>query len=82
MNQSNNHRNILKISSTVVHEAASKVSPGTVATRLADIVPLLVHASQTKRGWLNDFADDVVHVPQDLYEVLLAYQELVVRKAA
>jgi hypothetical protein len=28
------------------------------------------------RAWLNDFAEDPVVITADLYEVLLAYQEL------
>jgi len=58
------------------------IGTSTVAVSLADMVPLLLHASRTDRSWLNDFADDVVEVTQDLYEVLVAYQNLIVNRAA
>lgn len=48
-----------------------------VSVSLAEIVPLLIHASQTNRCWLDDFTDDVVQVSEDLYEVLVAYHDLV-----
>lgn len=53
-----------------------------IAVSLADIVPLLVHASQTNRVWMEDFADDIVQVSKDLYELLLAYQAMVAERAA
>ena len=43
---------------------------------MAQIVPLLVDAYQTDRVWLNDFGDEPVRVTSDLYEILLAYQQL------
>ena len=58
------------------------VNSSTVAVSLADMVPLLLHASRNNRSWLNDFADDVVEITQDLYEVLVAYQNLIVNRAA
>lgn len=41
-----------------------------------DLVPLLVDAFQTDRTWLKDFGGDQIHVSGDLYEILLAYQQL------
>jgi len=55
--------------------------PKTVAIPLAKIVPLLVDAQEKNRGWLNDFANDAVRIDADLYEVLLAYQQLQQRAA-
>ncbi|WP_145351728.1 hypothetical protein [Roseimaritima multifibrata] len=43
---------------------------------VAQIVPLLVDAYQTDRVWLNDFGDEPVRVTSDLYEILLAYQQM------
>lgn len=56
--------------------------PKTVAVPLGKIVPLLMDAVSNDRAWLNDFADDTVRVDADLYEVLLAYQQLQTRAAA
>ena len=47
-----------------------------ISVRVADVVPLLVDAWQTDRTWLDDFASDEVTISSDLYEVLLAYQQL------
>lgn len=48
----------------------------TVAISLAQLTSLLLDATQANRTWLHDFADDVVRVDQDLFDVLLAYQEM------
>ena len=56
--------------------------PKTVAIPLGKIVPLLMDAVSHDRAWLSDFADDTVRVDADLYEVLLAYQQLQTRAAA
>ena len=50
--------------------------PSQVPVSLGDVIPLLMHAAATNRNWLNDFADDTMHIPQDLYEILIAYREL------
>jgi hypothetical protein len=46
----------------------------TVEVTLGEIFPVLADAMRTRRGWLDDFADDLVTISSDLYEVLLAYQ--------
>ncbi|EGF23921.1 MULTISPECIES: hypothetical protein [Rhodopirellula] len=48
----------------------------TVSLPLSQVARLLIDAAQSNRTWLMDFADDVVRIDSDLYEVLLAYQEL------
>ena len=45
-----------------------------VKASLAKILPMLADAFQSQRTWLEDFEDDEVTIPADLYEVLLAYQ--------
>jgi hypothetical protein len=50
--------------------------PKTVALPLAQVARLLIEAAQCNRTWLMDFADDVVRIDSDLYDVLLAYQAL------
>ncbi len=54
----------------------------TVAVPLGKIVPLLIDAGKQQRAWLSDFADDLVRIDSDLYDVLLAYQEMQRRAAA
>ena len=53
----------------------------TVAVPLGKIVPLLLDAAKHDRAWLNDFAEDLVKIDADLYEVLLAYQSMQRRAA-
>lgn len=50
--------------------------PKRVDVALAQIAPLLADAVNHRRGWLKDFAQDTVSIDADLYEVLLAYQQL------
>ncbi len=52
-------------------EPAKKIS-----VSLADIAPVIADAVNSGRGWLADFADDTVQIDADLYEVLLAYQQM------
>ena len=55
--------------------------PKTVAVPFGKIVPLLMDAVAHERAWLSDFAEDTVRVDADLYEVLLAYQQIQSRAA-
>lgn len=55
---------------------------GSVRVRLGDVLPSLIDAHQSRRVWLQDFCDDTVQIPHDLYETLLAYQQQVPRSAA
>ncbi len=45
-----------------------------VRVSAGDVLPLLADAALTNRAWVEDFADDTLEIPQDLYEVLLAYR--------
>lgn len=56
--------------------------PKFVSISLGKIVPLLIDAAEGDRAWLADFADDSVRIDADLYDVLLAYQQLRRRTAA
>tara|TARA_R110002049_G_scaffold4601_6_gene32897 strand:- start:106366 stop:106773 length:408 start_codon:yes stop_codon:yes gene_type:complete len=56
--------------------------PKTVTLTVGQIVPLLLDAMENDRTWLSDFADDSVRIDSDLYDVLLAYQRIIDRKAA
>jgi len=56
--------------------------PKTVSVSVRSIVPLLMEAAENDRTWLQDFADDPVRIDADLYDVLLAYQQLTQNRAA
>ncbi len=47
-----------------------------VEVSLEEIAPVLADAITHQRGWLSDFANDTVSIDADLYEVLLAYQQM------
>ncbi len=47
-----------------------------ITVSLADIAPVIADAVNSGRGWLADFADETVQIDADLYEVLLAYQQM------
>lgn len=53
-----------------------------VTVNAGEVFELLEDAVRSNRAWLADFADDTIEVPQDLYEVLIAYKRLVYRKVA
>ena len=48
----------------------------TVSISLSSLIPLLIDAVDNDRAWLRDFADEAVRIDADLYDVLLAYQQL------
>jgi len=62
--------------------AAGVAAPKSVSVPLAQVTHLLIDAAETNRSWLSAFADDVVRIDSDLYEVLLAYQTLREKAAA
>lgn len=57
-------------------QIAGVVPPKRVEVSLAEIAPVLADAIAHQRGWLSDFANDTVSIDADLYEVLLAYQQM------
>ena len=54
--------------------AACVPAPNTVTVPVGEVLSLLADAVESKRAWLNDFADDAMTISSDLYEVLLAYE--------
>ena len=55
-------------------EAESKPQPGRwVRVRLQDIYPLLSEALRSKRTWLRDFDEEELHISQDLYDCIRAF---------
>jgi hypothetical protein len=59
----------------------SGLSESHVTVSLIDLVSILSDASTQHRGWLEDFAEDTIKVPQDLYEVLVAYKTMLMHAA-
>jgi hypothetical protein len=49
-------------------------APQTTTLPLGEVLPLLADAVNSRRTWLEDFADDQITISADLYEVILAYQ--------
>lgn len=47
-----------------------------VTMKFGEFFQIIAEASRFRRTWLEDFADDDVRVPEDLYEVLSAYWTL------
>ena len=47
-----------------------------VTMKFAEFFQIVSEASRFQRTWLEDFADDDVNIPEDLYEVLSAYWTL------
>ncbi len=54
--------------------AKHHASPQTVSVPLAEVLPLLADAVNSRRTWLRDFSNDEITISADLYEVILAYQ--------
>lgn len=47
-----------------------------VTVPLGDVLPLLADAVRTGRAWVKDFDQEPITLSADLYEVLMAYQDL------
>jgi hypothetical protein len=50
--------------------------PPQVTMTLGEFCRILTDAQRVDSTWLQDFADDDVQIPPDLYEVLTAYRSL------
>ncbi|MCA9218137.1 MAG: hypothetical protein KDB27_33945 [Planctomycetales bacterium] len=48
----------------------------TVTVPLGDVISSLADAIKNNRMWLRDFENDEVTIPSDLYDVMLAYQDM------
>ena len=53
-----------------------------ISVQVKDILPLIQQAMEQERAFLADFAHDTIHVPRDLFEVLVAYQRMFSHEAA
>ncbi len=47
-----------------------------ISLNVGEVLPLLAEAIDSNRAWLRDFEDDEITISTDLYEVLMAYQQL------
>lgn len=63
-------RNRLRIFSA--DESVHSHAPTNVTLKLGEILEPLAEALQSRRAFLEDFADDEVRIPADLYETLMA----------
>lgn len=54
----------------------------TVSVPLGKVVPLLLDAAENQRTWLDDFSEELLEMNADLYEILVAYQQMKCRSAA
>lgn len=58
----------------LVEKTAQSIPKVTVP--VGEILPLLADADRSERTWLTDFVDEEMTISADLYEVLLAYQDI------
>ena len=56
--------------------AKSVAEEDRIRIALGDIYPVLADAIRHDRTWLQDFVDDEITISSDLYELILAYQNL------
>jgi hypothetical protein len=49
---------------------------GTVTVSFGEFRRIVLDAQRLQRTWLRDFDADEVQVPEDLYDVLTAYRQL------
>lgn len=51
-------------------------SPASVSMTFGELTRVLDHAHRAQRAWLRDFDDDEIHIPEDLYDVLMEYWQM------
>lgn len=57
-------------------ECATAVADSQVTMKFGEFFQIVAEATRFRRTWLQDFEQDEVRVPEDLYEVLSAYWTL------
>ncbi|QDV24672.1 hypothetical protein [Aureliella helgolandensis] len=68
------HAPALEAETSADFAVSSLTTAPKVSLSVSDALPLLMHAAQSNKAWVHDFAEDTLEVSQDLYEVLLAYR--------
>jgi hypothetical protein len=66
--------------STPEIDTAATPENGSITVSLREISGILAEAVNGRKAWLEDFADDPIQIPVDLFDVVLAYRRL--RKSA
>lgn len=61
-------------------ESVQSQEPPTVTLKLGEVLEPLVEACHSQRAFIEDFAQDEIRIPADLYEALMA--SISVRKSA
>jgi hypothetical protein len=61
-------------------ESAQNHAPATITLKLGEILEPLAEAYNSQRAFIEDFAQDEIQIPADLYEALMA--SITVRKSA
>lgn len=56
--------------------SVSPSAPAGMTVTLKEISGILADAVNSRRTWLQDFAEDPIQIPSDLYDVLVAYQRI------
>ncbi|MCA9030671.1 MAG: hypothetical protein KDA66_07675 [Planctomycetaceae bacterium] len=51
-------------------------APASVSMTFGELMRVLDHANRSQRAWLRDFDEDEIHVPEDLYDVLMEYWQM------
>lgn len=61
-------------------ESVQNQAPTTVTVKLGEILEPLAESYHSQRTFIEDFAQDEIQIPSDLYEALMA--SITVRKSA
>ncbi|MDB5385580.1 MAG: hypothetical protein JWM11_1226 [Planctomycetaceae bacterium] len=57
-------------------DVAETTETPAISVPLREIAGILAEAVNGRKAWLEDFADDPIQIPADLYDVVLAYRRL------
>lgn len=57
-------------------DGALAVESPRVSISFGELSRIVAEARWSDRTWLSDFEDDVIDLPEDLYDVLTAYRRL------
>jgi len=69
-------RDIMRQRLRVFAGETTEPSLGTVTVSFGEFRRIVIDAQRLQRTWLRDFDSDELQVPEDLYDVLTAYRQL------
>ena len=52
------------------------ITPSMISISFGELRAIVEDASRSNRMWLSDFSQDEVQIPEDLYDVMTAYNQL------